>query len=239
EEVLGVEDHLVDVLAEIGDRVVDHLEVRLEGDAEIVPHVEVPRLPDDRHDGRLRAEAFGEVPILGRLHPCPPRRAEGRDLGVLQPEPLDGAEELLVARVRARPAALDVAEPEVVELLGDAELVVEREGDVLGLRTIAQRRVVQLEPLHEAPPTNASCSVRTASSVYFSSITTEILISDVEIIWMLMPSAESTSNLRAAMPACVRIPTPTIDTFATSVCPVTPCAAMSRAVASTSAFACA
>src|SRR5437899_1344363 len=35
---------------------------------------------------------------------------------------------------------------------------------------------------------NARCSTRTASSRYFSSITTEILISEVEIIWMLIAS---------------------------------------------------
>src|SRR5215471_6727159 len=36
---------------------------------------------------------------------------------------------------------------------------------------------------------NARCSTRTASSRYFSSTTTEILISDVEIIWMLIASS--------------------------------------------------
>ena len=48
----------------------------------------------------------------------------------------------------------------------------------------------------------------------FSSITTVILISEVEIIWMLMPSSASVRNMRAAMPACERMPMPTIDTLA-------------------------
>src|SRR4029077_1457364 len=128
-----------------------------------------------------------------------PGRAEGRDLRVLQADALDGAEELLVARVRARPAALDVVHAEVVEALRDAELVLERERDVLCLGPVAQRRVVELDALHAgfsaAGPMNASCSARTASSVYLASITTDILISEVEIIWMLMPSSESTSNM--------------------------------------------
>src|SRR6266700_6321978 len=60
---------------------------------------------------------------------------------------------------------------------------------------------------------NALCSARTASSMYFSSITTEILISEVEIIWMLMPSSARVRNILLAMPAWVRMPTPTMDTL--------------------------
>src|SRR6218665_2288654 len=46
----------------------------------------------------------------------------------------------------------------------------------------------------------AWCRLRTASSMYFSSITTEVLISDVEIIWMLMLSSLSTRNILLATP---------------------------------------
>src|SRR2546426_3425738 len=245
EEVLGVEDDLVDPLAEEGDGVVDDLQVLRERDAQVLAHVEVPRLADDGDHRRLGAETEVEVAVVGGLHARPAGRTEGGHLRVLQTEALDGAEELLVARVRARPAALDVMDAEVVEPLGDAQLVLEREGDVLGLRPVAQRRVVELDAPHgRVPgagvggfPIKASCSARTASSVYLASMTTEILISEVEIIWMLIPSLESTSNMRDAMPACVRIPMPTIDTLATSSWPATPCAPISRAVASRSPFA--
>ena len=37
--------------------------------------------------------------------------------------------------------------------------------------------------------------MRVASSMYFSSINTETLISEVEIIWMLMPSSASKRNI--------------------------------------------
>ena len=47
----------------------------------------------------------------------------------------------------------------------------------------------------------ALCNARTASSMYFSSINTEILISDVEIIWILIPSSDRVRNI------CVAIPT--------------------------------
>src|SRR5207248_9478592 len=159
-------------------------------------------------------------------------------------------DDVVVGAVRACPAGLDVVDAGVVEALGDAEFVLERAGDALGLSPVARRRVVELDAPHgRFPgagvggfgvggfPMKASCSAPTASSVYLASITTEILISEVEIIWMLIPSLESTSNMRAAMPACVRMPTPTIDTLATSSCPAMPCAPISRAVASRSPFA--
>jgi hypothetical protein len=45
------------------------------------------------------------------------------------------------------------------------------------------------------------CNARTASSMYFSSSTTEVLISLVVIIWMLMPSSDSVRNIVLATPA--------------------------------------
>src|SRR5262249_8194130 len=57
----------------------------------------------------------------------------------------------------------------------------------------------------------AVCSARTASSVYLACTTQETLISEVEIIWMLIPSLPSTSNIRAATPEWFRIPTPTME----------------------------
>ena len=61
---------------------------------------------------------------------------------------------------------------------------------------------------------NASCSARTASSAYLSSITQETAISEVEIMWMLTPSRERARNIRAATPEWLRIPTPTMETLA-------------------------
>src|SRR5262249_21011346 len=64
------------------------------------------------------------------------------------------------------------------------------------------------------PTSNVSCSARTASSAYLSSITHETAISEVEIIWMLMPSRAIVPNMREATPEWLRMPTPTIETFA-------------------------
>ena len=54
-------------------------------------------------------------------------------------------EQFVVLRVGAGPTGLDVVDPEVVELLGDAQLVLDGERDALELRPIPQRRVVDLD----------------------------------------------------------------------------------------------
>ena len=62
------------------------------------------------------------------------------------------SEELDVLRVRARPAALDVVHAEVVELLGDAQLVVDRGRHALDLQAVAQGGVEDLDEVHRTHP---------------------------------------------------------------------------------------
>src|SRR5262249_62107657 len=98
-----------------------------------------------------------------------------------------------------------VAAPEVQ--IGAAD-VGERDADKNGVRfDLRQRQLADLEGLagavedrgpadtHRAAParptSKASCRARTASSVYLSSMTHEMAISDGELIWMLMPSPGS------------------------------------------------
>ena len=59
----------------------------------------------------------------------------------------------------------------------------------------------------------ASCSARTASGTRSAEITHEILIGEVEIISMLIPSPPRTSKTLAATPGCERMPAPTIETL--------------------------
>ena len=79
EEVLGVEDHLVDVALEVAHGVVDDLEVGLLRDAQIVAHVQVPGLAEDGHHRRLGAQQLVEVVVLAGACAGAPRRAEGGD----------------------------------------------------------------------------------------------------------------------------------------------------------------
>ena len=54
-------------------------------------------------------------------------------------------EELDVLGVGPRPATLDEVDPEDVELLGDAQLVLDGGGDALDLQAVAERRVEDLD----------------------------------------------------------------------------------------------
>ena len=58
--------------------------------------------------------------------------------------------------------------------------------------------------------------MRTASSVYFSSMRQVILISEVEIILMLMFSLLRARKAREATPEWLRMPTPMTETLATA-----------------------
>ena len=70
-------------------------------------------------------------------------RAERRQPRGLPAHRPGRGEELDVLGVGARPAALDVGHAVLVEHPGDAQLVGERERDVLALGAVAQRRVVE------------------------------------------------------------------------------------------------
>ncbi len=56
-------------------------------------------------------------------------------------------EEAVVDRIGARPAALDVVDPELIEQLGNRHLVGDGEIHPVGLAAVAQGGVVQIEPL--------------------------------------------------------------------------------------------
>ena len=68
-------------------------------------------------------------------------------------------------------------------------------------------------------------------------MTQEMAISEVEIIWMLMPSRARAENIRAATPAWLRMPTPTMETLATRSSCTTPWAPTWRAASSRAATA--
>ena len=57
------------------------------------------------------------------------------------------------------------------------------------------------------------CAAATASSTCASSTTTEMRISEVEIISMLTPASASAAKNVAATPGCERMPAPTSDTL--------------------------
>ena len=111
--------------------------------AEDLRDVEQPRLAEDRHDRRLGGDQLAQVRVVGGPVGPVAGRAERGELGGLPAHRPGGREELDVLGVGARPAALDVGHPVLVEHARDAQLVGERQRDVLALGPVAQGRVVE------------------------------------------------------------------------------------------------
>ena len=103
-----------------------------------------------------------------RPHPGAPRRSERADLRGLEHCVLHALEEAQVLWIGAGPAALDVVDTEGVEALGDADLVLHREGHTLALGAIAEGGVVDLDLVRSGshrhggaiiPPAPRQCQV--------------------------------------------------------------------------------
>ena len=143
EEVLGVVDRLAPAIDDEADRVRDHVEVLGGRRAQHLDHVEQPALAEDRDDRGLGGDQLAQVRVVAGLVRAVAGRPERGEPGLLPAHRPGGREELDVLGVRARPAALDERHPVLVEHPRDAQLVGEREGDVLALRPVAQGRVVE------------------------------------------------------------------------------------------------
>ena len=143
EEVLGVVHDLAPVIDDEADGVRDHVEVLGRRGAQHLDHVELPALAEDRHDRRLGGDQLAQVGVrLGRVGAVP-GHPEGGQPGALPAHRAGGGEELDVLGVRARPAALDERHPVLVQHPRHAQLVGQRQRDVLALGAVAQGRVVQ------------------------------------------------------------------------------------------------
>ncbi len=81
--------------------------------------------------------------------------------------------------------------------------------------TLIGRYLRRPRPALVVPSSNASCTARTAVSRSVSRQTTEMRISDVEIISTLMPASASAVKKRAETPGCERMPAPISDSLPT------------------------
>ena len=180
EEVLGVEEHPLARAHQELHRVGHHGHSLIEAGLQRLGDVVVPALADDANRRRSRRGQVGQHLVGVHPSPGPAGGAEGDQLADLQVELGAGPlEELVVLGVGAGPATLDACHAETVELLGDAQLVVDGERDALKLGAVAQGGVVDLHrgsrrgiaahgynrPAPNGPPTHGrtrstSCSGR-------------------------------------------------------------------------------
>ena len=114
-------------------------------------HVEVPRLPDQAHDGVPASSTSRSTGLLPAASPA--RRVMPNAVSVLcRSLPRGEPEELGVARVGARPAALDERHADRVERVQDLQLVLDRELEPRPLGAIPERGVVDLATHWPLPP---------------------------------------------------------------------------------------
>ena len=159
EEVFGVEEDTPALAAQELDGVADHREVFLAGRPQRALDMSHVRLGHEGHHRRLRVDECTHLRVVGGHRPGLAGRAEGSKLRVPEGELPGGGtpEERLVLRVCAGPSTLDEADPEVVEVRRNGELVLDRQRQPLPLRAVAERRVVDVQRLtrvHPVPSTS-------------------------------------------------------------------------------------
>ena len=126
EEVLGVEEHPTTTGLQEADGVGHHGYALIEAGPQGLCHVVCGGLADDAHHVGLGGQKVGQRGVLGGVATHPPGGPEGHQGGPLEGQLGTGpGEELLVLGVGSRPAPFDVVNAEAVELLGDAQLVVD------------------------------------------------------------------------------------------------------------------
>ena len=156
EEMLRVIDHFLAVCFEIGDSIGNELEVFLFGNPQGAPGMQLPALAENRHDRRARVEQLADVAIF--LHrvfgeAC---RAERGQLGMLELQLGGALEKVLILGIRPRPAAFNVIDPQIVQLLGDHEFVIHGKRDGLALRAVSEGRI-EGEDFHKGSRRDVGC----------------------------------------------------------------------------------
>ena len=148
EEVLGIEEDTQVVLAQEAHGVGHHGHRLVEGGAQGLGNVPVPRLGHDAGDRRSGLHQIGQDGIGLGFHAGSPGGAERHQCGGAEGELLHGPrEELDILGVGPGPATLNERDPEVVELLGNAELVVDGEREALLLAAVPQNGVEDVDGL--------------------------------------------------------------------------------------------
>ena len=146
-EMLRIVNDLAAPLLEKCDRVADHPAIFLGRNPEHLFDMQEPAFSENRHGGSLGFEQFLYlwIPACRRIpgagHP------ERGDLGVFPFVAAGLTEELDILRVAARPAALDVVDPERVQFFRHTDFVDDGKGDSRALRAISEGRVVECEAL--------------------------------------------------------------------------------------------
>jgi hypothetical protein len=144
EEMLAVDQRLATGFDHGLDGFADAFEIFLGLDFERDADLKRGRLRDKTDGVRFRSQRARERGVVRGGAARALGHAEGGELGLGL---VVFGEQRGVGRVSAGDAGLDVIDAELIQHLGDAELVGHREINAVHLRAVAQRRVEQIEPL--------------------------------------------------------------------------------------------
>ena len=92
--------------------------------------------------GATQSASTHERRVVAAAHAAPARHPEGGDLGLAEALAGEQLEELALLRGSSREARLDQLDAELVEAVGDAQLLLGRERHALPLHAVAQGCVV-------------------------------------------------------------------------------------------------
>jgi hypothetical protein len=145
ERVFRVVDDELAVRFEVSHGVGNHRQVFVARRLDDFAHVQRPRLAENRDHRGFGVEQQAHLIVGLDLDVFAARRSERRQPRTAERTALGLLEELDVARIRARPATLDVMDPECVQSLGNAQFVGHGKRDAFALRAVAEGGVVDLD----------------------------------------------------------------------------------------------
>src|SRR6185437_142367 len=109
-------------------------------------HMEIPTLAEDRNGWGLSLDQSMNVRVPVDCVFREAGRSERGEPGVIEMQISGPREELLVLRIRARPATLDVIDTQLVQLPRNQDFVIHGEGNGLALRAVPERRIESGDP---------------------------------------------------------------------------------------------
>ncbi|MNN50257.1 hypothetical protein D3C81_1648330 [compost metagenome] len=150
--MFGIEDDLQAFVFQVSNRVADHGEILFESGLQCSMHVKVPGLADQGRCRNASVDHSLQIVIMLGHRVFAPGAAECCDFGI-QMELLDSFEKLNVFIVASRDATFNIVHTQIIEFLGNLQLVIRRQTDAFTLGAVTQRRIEDGNGLrHESPP---------------------------------------------------------------------------------------
>ena len=139
--MLGIVDHFLALCFKESQSLANHVQVFFKTGANDIRHMEIPALAENHNHRGIGQQQGLNVAVLFGNNIATARAAKSRQLGMLQDDIPGPCEELKILGIRTGITGLDVIDAVLVKQLKNFQLVLDRKGDTLGLRAIAQRRI--------------------------------------------------------------------------------------------------